>query len=755
MGNQQPRGMHSEVTGNQNKVAQVGVVSGDAVFHQHDTIYQVVGDDTPKNRYQVALNHLDGGSPRVAEDMIGEVLRGGLESTEIAYYYALSVLSERSVNQLGRKEFDNFDLAWRTAGRHDHDQWYKALAVVGALVRSVLAQEHGENGSAPVVNTLQTLPRDRRAEISRHLATLLNGAVQDQLDRINADLVAAGRTADHRRERTKKFFQADPIEPKLLEPYFNGHLTPSVWGATVFGVAGFAAGLVLLGGWLTPPALWWLSGLLVSGLVAWWSGAVSVAASRRRARLAFELGQESVRPDHVLDVDRFSKRSFRVAVEQLIHDRFLDWKVWKDVPLKELGNGRIDDELEKVEKGLAYRLIRTYGVRVADLGDSTFMDKINEARAEDGARRRRKEIQPTALSWLIQWHAERITKQWGDKSLYEFRKVRPVEMGADLLSMVGGLAAATTAVGLALELPFPAVVILIGAVAAGCAGVVNGVKLMGDRLAVREERADNERLVAEQRVAYDEHLASLADRPSDAEIARWLDFDKSHIKTVALEHCGLSNRDIIAQVLLTEGASAAKRARVLHGAPRYSAYVVKVFLLTENGVREVEIELDFETGALSNELRNNFSYSKLASTQVLEVGVKFAGEERQVLVFGENGVEVTSATDNYVRSKAFQLRLVNDRDITVVMENFEGLVDAAVEDKKKLTELALENSGVTSALRILESVAAEGREWIEKERERRERRWNDWENEHHAPLELDRGPDFLEGRDPDDDEEPE
>ncbi|TWP52712.1 hypothetical protein FKR81_10465 [Lentzea tibetensis] len=737
------RGNRNTASGNAKVQAQIGVVSGDAVFHQHDTIYQVTGEDTPKNRYLVALNHLEGGSPRVAEDMIGEVLRGGLESTEIAYYYALAVLSERSLNQLGRAEFDNFDLAWKIARRHEHDQWYTALAVVVALVRSVLAQEHGGNGSAAVLDTLQTLPTERRIEISRHLATLLNGSVQDQLDRINADLVEEGRSADERSHRTKKFFQADPIEPKVPAPYFNGHMTPSTWGAALFGLAGFAGGLVLLGGWLTQAAGWWLGGLLLSGLVAWGAGAVSVAASRRRARHAFELGQESARPDHVLDVDRFSKRGFRYAVEQLIADRFSDWKVWKDVPLKELGNERIDDELEKIGRGLAYRLIRTYAVRVADLGDSTFSDKINEARDKEGARRRqRKEIQPTELSWLVQWHAERIAKQWGDRSLYAFRKVGPTEMAADLLGMVGGLAAAATAVGLGIELAgasFLAVLVLVGTVAAGSVGVVNGVKLLGDRLALREERADNERMVEEQRIAYDECVAELDERPSDAEIARWLDFDKSHIKTVALEHCGLSNRDIIAQVLLTEGASTAKRARVLHGAPRYSAYTVKVFLLTDNGVREVEIELDFETGALRNEYRNAFSYSSLASAQVLEVGIKFAGEERQVLVFGEDGVEITDKTDNYVRSKAFRLRLVNDDEITVVMENFEGLVDKAVEDKKKLAELALENSGVTSALRILESVAAEGREWIEKERERRERRWNDWENEHHEPLALEGG----------------
>lgn len=739
------QGDRNEFSGNAKNVIQGGVVQGDAVFHNHETIYQVIGEDTPKNRYQVALNHLDGGSPRMAEDMIGEVLRDGLESTEIAYYYALSVLSERSVNQLGSKEFDHFELATKITQRHERDQWHDALAVVVALVRSVLVQEHGASGSKAVFASLQTLSLPRRIEITRHLAALLNGAVQDQMDRINADLVTEGRITDERKERAKKFFQADPVEPKLMLPYFNGHLPASTWGAALTGLAGFAGGAGLLGARLVPAALWLLGGLVASGLVVWWFGSLSIAASRLRARRAFELGQESSRPDHLADIERFSKRSFRVAVERHIRDTFQDWKVWKDVPLKAMGHERLDEEMERVRRGLLFQLVRTYGVRVADPGDSTLMDKINEARAKEGAgRKQRREIQPAALNWLIRWHAEQVARQWGEQSLYSFRKVRPVEVVEDALVVLGGLAAATTVVALVLELSFSGIALLAGTVVLGCLGVGNAVKITGDWMAAQAERADNERMVAAQRVVYDEHVASLLDRPTDAEIARWLDFDKSYIKSVALEHCGLTNRDIIAHVLLTEGASQAKRARVLHGAPRYSAYVVKVFLLTDNGVREVEIELDFENGSLRNEYRNAFSYTSLASAQVLEVGIRFAGEERQVLVFGDDGVEVSEATDNYVRSKAFRLSQVNDEKITVVMENFEGLVDTAVEDKKKLAELALENSGVTSALRILESVAAEGKDWIDKERERRERRWNDWENERRETLALENGPEFPE-----------
>ena len=44
----------------------------------------------------------------------------------------------------------------------------------------------------------------------------------------------------------------------------------------------------------------------------------------------------------------------------------------------------------------------------------------------------------------------------------------------------------------------------------------------------------------------------------------------------------------------------------------------------------------------------------------------------------------------------------------------------------KLREIAQQSSGVQSALHILQAVAREGREWISRQRDRRQRRWQDF-----------------------------
>jgi hypothetical protein len=64
------------------------------------------------------------------------------------------------------------------------------------------------------------------------------------------------------------------------------------------------------------------------------------------------------------------------------------------------------------------------------------------------------------------------------------------------------------------------------------------------------------------------------------------------------------------------------------------------------------------------------------------------------------------------------------------VDNYDGLLDdtsgAHNEDKVRLDEISRDSSGVAGALQILEAVAAEGREWIAKELERRNRHWQEW-----------------------------
>ena len=90
-----------------------------------------------------------------------------------------------------------------------------------------------------------------------------------------------------------------------------------------------------------------------------------------------------------------------------------------------------------------------------------------------------------------------------------------------------------------------------------------------------------------------------------------------------LKHYGLSNRDVIGTSRSPRPTPAAERARVLYGPSAFSAYVVLLFLLTEGGVRQVTVRLDFATGQHARRGRTTFRYEVIASAKVTEAGVRF------------------------------------------------------------------------------------------------------------------------------------
>src|SRR6202021_3317010 len=97
-------------------------------------------------------------------------------------------------------------------------------------------------------------------------------------------------------------------------------------------------------------------------------------------------------------------------------------------------------------------------------------------------------------------------------------------------------------------------------------------------------------------------------RPTDEEMARWLDYDKFFIKSMAMRDRNLVNRNLVTHAILTEDRWPCWSARVLYGPPRYSHYRVIVFLLTEGGVGQVTMDLDFRTGRVSNTQSTSFPY---------------------------------------------------------------------------------------------------------------------------------------------------
>jgi hypothetical protein len=356
---------------------------------------------------------------------------------------------------------------------------------------------------------------------------------------------------------------------------------------------------------------------------------------------------------------------------------------------------------------------------------------------------------PASLNWLIIYRVAEIARKWRDGTLHDYRKqIRPHR--AYLLGAAAGtiMAAAPLVYGLALTAnhqPGQAVLSLLSLLVAAFAGVsskldvflVRRHRLEADK---NDARNQNEAEMAE----YREWVNQLRGRPSDADIARWLDYDKLFLKKLVMAQLGLVNRDILSHATLTEPAPSCTLARWRNGPPRATVYLVTVFLLTRAGVRKVQTRLNFRNGDVYNQRRSSFRYDAIVSASVNETGVRYDSGRRQAIspenpwTKGQEASREIALHEEPQRAPSgaiilrqdFRLSLANREQISFLVENFEDWSGLADEDPLRLLDLALDTSGIAAALEVLEAISGHGAQWVD-ERIRRRRRWTAAE---HAPA---------------------
>jgi hypothetical protein len=315
------------------------------------------------------------------------------------------------------------------------------------------------------------------------------------------------------------------------------------------------------------------------------------------------------------------------------------------------------------------------------------------------------EFYPGELKWLIMWHVMRAGQQFSFPSAQPPKDARASNFWAvGVIVWAAGLVAMVSAGHLLATL-----------LAAGCWWGVRGIARIGSVPRVRSllDR-DAEALFAEEWASYLRWTEVLADRPSDSEMGRWLALDKSFLKDDALRRANLRERDLVTYVVLAERAPFARKGRVTDGPTRYEAYMVHVILLTHYGMRTARTRLDLSKGEICNEQRQMCTYDAVASASVAEKGV------RAFLTDGRPSVHSR-------HERVFQLTLLNGVCIAEVRENARVSGDIwSMEDDESDREAFTQTSGFDSALQIFEAVATEGRDWIARDRERKQRWARNW-----------------------------
>lgn len=666
-----------------------------------DVSYVVSGDDTPLRKYTVAKNYIAGGRLRSAEELIREAVAGGLVSSEnpssftneVAYYWTLSVLGDRAFELIDKEPFEQIAQAREIARRGPQDQWSQAHRVLTELIDCLQAQE--ESGIlAPVrldafFSAFERLGPVQQEEIRRHLDLILSGAFQDRLTAHDAETVRTKRMGNSREERVWKFFEPVPAKPRPVPVVWPAldllHWTMAIWGALMTAAGLFlAAVLVTWVNWKTAA----VSGILVTGC-----GALVCYAGP--GLLPARYAPSPTR-------DRKAPRKRRWDPEQR---RFSDHV-----------HRTVQRQYEKRAPGAALQQpLWTAATRRAR---TRLAHEVTEIYSPTG-------IAPSRIDWLIAWHAEEARREWRPGKARDLKRIlRVAVLAAGALGMTTGGRMALSKMEMAEPLIADIALIWL---------IVGSVLLIAGRADVHlvaryTHRAWQARFAErfrQEMSAYEARQALLENRPDDAEMARWLDYDKFYLKSLAMNQYGLGNRDVVAHAFLIEAAPKCRRARLKNGPPRFSAYSIWVFLLTDSGVRQMVVHLDFPTGIVKDQQRTAFRYDALASAQISEFGIRFDDGRRESFISWSGSRRNAAETDKsaLVFFQIFRLSLVSGQHIDITVENLEEWLFQRTEGGQGATHDGIpDTSDLTGAFGILEAIAADGSSWVSRARERRRRR---------------------------------
>ncbi|WP_017539374.1 hypothetical protein [Nocardiopsis halophila] len=620
----------------------------------HDsTVYMVQPDDPPSRRYEVGLRYLNNGVPRRALELIDEAIAKGHDGPEVRFHWALAMLSGRSYRDLTTVEHGRLSELRQDVCSFRADDWTQGSEAICDLLSCL----EGREGDASLAfKRLNALPSAQRDKIIRHLDLVLTGGMKASLWAESCQAAREGRLDGDRRGRVWAYFHPEPAGARARRPVG----APLTWTGFV-GSTPSSAVLVLAVGSIIVTALFSRSVAAIVSLplfgAAVYFGAVQGLQWYRRVRWIRLKDSEHLQ-------QRFRPyapgKGFANQVDHAFTHYFATYR----------------PHLWSSEQWLA----TTAGIR------STLRDEVVEIYRESGTA-------SESVRWLIRFMARDVRARWVSGTLLEHRERYKVAHRTRLSFAAACAGAAVTGLVLlgtaVVAAPVLVTLASITAVVAGALCVPTALNHCFWHWAHHEDRRLRERTLAEREAEYRRWKGKLdALRPSEEQMEEWLRCDRTLILDRALKHYRLGWHDILAHCFLQTPHQPCKQARTMGGPWRYSRYVVTVFLVTKDGVREVSVELDFENAEFGNEERRNFRFDAVSSVHV----------------------EQTSGY-GYVLS----LTLMNGapRSITIIEPaTEESMVE---EDQEKISRLNLDSSGFTPTLRILEGIAADGKNWIERD----------------------------------------
>ncbi|ALG09396.1 hypothetical protein [Kibdelosporangium phytohabitans] len=634
-------------------VAEEGAAVGiQAEYVHNSTVYQVFADSSPRQKYEVGVRLLEDGVPKRAKELIDDAIARGHDNGEVRFHWMLAMLGKRSLRDLTAAERAQLEWVCQRLHSYADDVWKQSLEAVCELVNS-LRRNDRECKSA--LERLHGLPVAQREKIVRHLDLVLTGGMKDTVWAGSRQKAEQRQLGNDRRERVWAYFHPDPVPPRVRAPLevstVPGDTTRAkAWSVLAVLAYGHLCWLVLTEGVL--------ESMLACALIA--------PAGYFAARHGLEWRYRSARrraKENDFAVDENVRRPPEPGFANAVTHSFTHYF------------GRYLPQDVDREQWLA----RTLGVR------TTLRDEIVEVYREE-------RIKVDRVNWLIGYLAADVRSQWTKGTLLRHReryRTDPVtKLVCSIALVVVVVATVLVAVLTVPAQPLPVLAALTAMLTGGRWAAQRWYGIVSEERRFAEDSQDQAGRLDERQAAYERWKARLdSTRPSEHEMETWLRCDKTMLLDAALRHYGLVWREVITHAFLQAPSKPYQRARVKNGPWRYSKYDIRLFLITQDGVREVSTRLDFERVDLKGQERNNYRFDAVSSVQVVE----------------------SAAT-----GCALELTLFNgpSRNIPVVEP---GVSAADGESPAALSETSLDSAGFAHTLHILEGIAAEGKTWIDRD----------------------------------------
>ncbi|GGQ72336.1 hypothetical protein [Couchioplanes azureus] len=636
-----------------------GDVHGDVYF------YQVAADASPETQFAVGVRYLDARMPGEARELIELAVARGYETDEVRFHRLLARLSGRTLRELSPEE----DIAALTAICGDMpplgrgDEWTAGLKAVLRLMGSI-----GTTDTELAVKQLDDLHPVPRGKVLDHLGSLIEGPLVDQLWQRSIAQARANQLAGDRMDRIWMFFEPDPAGARARE------VTPdatrvrdrvlAVLGTAVLLYAmGVLGRLLLQQGDLAARAAF---------VVAVAAGAVAMANAVpwHFARARLRAGDAVFAPPRPRGREA-PGRGFARAVDRLFDHYFARY-----VPY---GTDR-DTWLEQ-----------TAGIR------RHLRDELVEIYREQSVTARQ-------IAWLVRHLVGDVRSRWENDTLTAYRAQLRTPLRVRAACLAGTAVAVVAVIGWVVPAAAGAAPLagtgsaLLAAVSAVVA-VRTWLRIGTERRRVAADEAERAAKLRSRQEAHRRWKAKLSRRPTDAEMAAWLECDRKLLVDRMLALYRLRPSQIIAHTFIEAPGRPRERARMIRGPWRYTNYRLLLFLLTDSGVRHASVDLDFRAAQSRPTARMSFRFDAVAAAHVQGLAARQRQTFELTLVSGEHiEVEVTEPPTTDIR---------------------------AGEDVTTLSRVAVDASGLTHTLNVLEGIAAEGKEWARHQRARTEERLTD------------------------------